>query len=286
MLPNTTTILEIFVHCLLYTLCKPETPFCALHICYIPPSLPLGFPLSPDELGSLELLPSSIGNDIPINAIPPRLQILLLLQHAPIRHVDMLPRVDTEYWVDIDASRRDLRSRAEAAVRPDGVDNRHVRHGLLAVVVGRVRDIGLGLGVHVLGLEAPVRAGIGRAGDVGGEQRKLALLGLDEPDEARPEHGVRGGDELAAQRLDGGEGGLHPLLEGRGHGGRGGGEGREEEVVVVRHGGVVEEGGHGGLAGIFDEEVLGRAGVVFGGTWDIVSRVPGEGGVNWSPALL
>ena len=34
----------------------------------------------------------------------------------------------------------------------------------------------------------------------------------------------------------------------------------------MRHRGVVEEGGHGRLAGIFDKEVFGCAGVVVGGS--------------------
>lgn len=82
------------------------------------------------------------------------------------------------------------------------------------------------------------------AGDVGGEERELAVLGLDEPDEAGAEHGVGGGDEFGAEGVDRGEGGFESALKGGGHGGRVGREGGEKEVVVVRHGGVVEEGCH------------------------------------------
>lgn len=42
-------------------------------------------------------------------------------------------------------------------------------------------------------------------------------------------------------------------------------------MVVVRHGGVVEEGGHGWLAGVLDEEVLRRARVVFTGAWEMLA---------------
>ena len=87
-------------------------------------------------------------------------------------------------------------------------------------------------------------ARVGGAGDVGREKRVLAVFGLDEPDETGAEHGVGGCDEFAAQGVDRGEGGFETALEGRGHGGGVGREGGEEEVVVVCHGGVVEEGGH------------------------------------------
>ncbi len=42
-------------------------------------------------------------------------------------------------------------------------------------------------------------------------------------------------------------------------------------MVVVCHRGVVEEGGHRWLAGVLDEEVLGRAGVILGGACKPIS---------------
>lgn len=82
---------------------------------------------------------------------------------------------------------------------------------------------------------------------------------LDKPDEARAEHGGRGGEESLPERVRGGErrGDLCNHV-GR-HGGWVGRYGAEEEVVVVGHGSVVEEGGVIGRAGVFEEDVLGYA---------------------------
>ncbi len=92
-------------------------------------------------------------------------------------------------------------------------------------------------------------AWVGRPGQVGRQHLVVAGAGPDEPDEARAEHGRGGHCELAAERLDGGEGGFELGAQGVGHGGAVGGEAVEEEVVVVGHGGVVEDGGLAGLAG-------------------------------------
>lgn len=97
-------------------------------------------------------------------------------------------------------------------------------------------------------------ARVGRAGEIGGQQAVVAGAGLDEPQEARAEHGGGGGDELAAQGVDGGEGGLELAAQVLGHGRAGGGDALEEEVVVVGHGGVVEDGGLVGFAGGHEED--------------------------------
>ena len=57
-----------------------------------------------------------------------------------------------------------------------------------------------------------MRAGVRGAGDVGGEDCEFGFVGqglevvfADEPDEARAEHGVCGGDKGAAEGGEGGE---------------------------------------------------------------------------------
>lgn len=99
--------------------------------------------------------------------------------------------------------------------------------------------------------------GIRRAGEVGRQDAVLAGARLDEPDEAGAEHGGRGEDEFALQRLDGGEGRLELLLEDLGHGRAGRRDAIEEEVGVVGHGGVVEDGCLVGLAGRHQRNRLG-----------------------------
>lgn len=103
-----------------------------------------------------------------------------------------------------------------------------------------------------------MRGGQRRAGEVGGQEGELGVHGADavaaadEPDEARAEHGVGGGDHGGAEVFEGGgvvaEGLGEEGREVRGGGGGGRGEGGEELVVVPGHGGVVEEGGGGGVA--------------------------------------
>lgn len=116
---------------------------------------------------------------------------------------------------------------------------------------------------------------VGGAGDVGVEDGEVVaggagLVQADEPDEARAEHGVCGGEEGGAEGVEGGEGGGDLGEEGgrdvRGRGGGGRGQGAEEDVVVVGGGSVVEEGGMGGLTGVFEEEGLG-VDILVGGAW-------------------
>lgn len=93
-----------------------------------------------------------------------------------------------------------------------------------------------------------MRARIRASGEVGVEQPEAVGGGvadggaadLDEPDEARSEHGLGLDDELLAQGLDGGEGLGEGVAEGLGHGLRVGRQVLEEEVVVVGGRGVVE----------------------------------------------
>ena len=106
--------------------------------------------------------------------------------------------------------------------------------------------------------------GVGRTGEVGRQDSVVARAGLDKPEEAGAEHGGGGDDELAAEGFDGGEGGLEFFAEDVGHGGAFGGDALEEEVVVVGHGGVVEDGGFAGLAGGHESDSLGVLVLEFG----------------------
>ncbi len=156
----------------------------------------------------------------------------------------MLPRVHPEQHLDVRSSRRDFRSLTThwaPAARSQG------RVGILLLL--------------------PVmRARQRRAGEVGGQDGELGILAGDgfgaplyEPDEAGAEHGVCGGDHGRAEVFEGvvvtegfGEEGGEVL----GGGGRVGGEGGEELVVVPGHGGVVEEGCSRGVSGVGDEDVF------------------------------
>ena len=95
-----------------------------------------------------------------------------------------------------------------------------------------------------------------------------------QPDEAGSEHGVRSGEELALELFEGGEGGRELRLQGLIglFGALLGGHAAEEEVVVVGHGGVVEKGGKGRLAGVFLNEGLDIARALVNGSWWVLVR--------------
>ena len=80
----------------------------------------------------------------------------------------------------------------------------------------------------------------------------VVIVAFDEPDETGAEHGICGCEEGGAEGFDAGEGGGDSFFEGGGDGGGGGGEGGEEGVIVPGHGGVIEEGGVGRGASVFD----------------------------------
>lgn len=107
-------------------------------------------------------------------------------------------------------------------------------------------------------------ARVRRSGEVSRQQAVVSRTGLDEPDESGAEHGGGGDDELEAEGLDGGEGGLELAAQLVGHGGALGGDALEEEVVVVGHGGVVEDGGLAGFAGRHEEDGLDVVGFELG----------------------
>lgn len=119
----------------------------------------------------------------------------------------MFPRTDREEGLHVRVGRQPAlaahvsrQATAGCAVSEDGVDElgflvdlerAHGRH-----------DVGCHV-VHVDGLAAEMRVGVGRAGDVGGHDGDLVFWFFDQPDEARAEHGVGGGDECGAERFDG-----------------------------------------------------------------------------------
>lgn len=156
----------------------------------------------------------------------------------------MLPCIKAQDRVDVDASRRDaalahlgvfpLLSQSEAA---------HIVTSRLETLLAGLADIR----VDVNALTAPVRARVRGSGEVSGQDLERGVHAgvgnLDEPDESGAEHGVGRVDHLAPQGLDGAEGLLEVALEVIGHGDCLLGQAVEEEVVVVRHTGIVEDGG-------------------------------------------
>ena len=110
-------------------------------------------------------------------------------------------------------------------------------------------------GGHVDGLLAEVGARVGGAGYVGCKDCEIVCgIFFHEPDMAGAEHGVCCCEEGEAEGGEGGERGVYCSEKGFGWrcGSGGCGEGAEEEVVVVGHGGVVEERGFRGIPSVFD----------------------------------
>ncbi|CEI39148.1 unnamed protein product [Fusarium venenatum] len=114
----------------------------------------------------------------------------------------------------------------------------------------------LAQGVHVGTLGTPVSAGVGRTGEVGGQKTVVARASLDKPEETGTKHGGGCDDKFSTEGLDGRERSLEFVAESIGHGGAGRGDTLEEEVVVVRHGGIVEDGGLVGLSSCHESNGL------------------------------
>lgn len=175
---------------------------------------------------------------LPVNNLPPRLSKRLLTAAAAdtepiVTDPCVLPCVEAQERYGVQCARR-LRSRSLG------------RGAALEVLVGGAAQAD---GVHVGALEAPVGARVRGSREVSREDAVVLVACLDEPDEARAEHGGGGEDHFAAEGVDGGEGVGELGGEGFGHGFRVRGDVLEEEVGVVRHGGVVEDGGLGGVLG-------------------------------------
>lgn len=117
-----------------------------------------------------------IEDDIPVNPIPPALQVLVLASNAVIHHPGVFPGVDTEDRLHVDGAGREA---------------------LLVLRVGThragelVAQLGLrGVGGHVGGLPPGVGGRVGRAGAVGAEDvhHALALKILGKPYKSGSEH--------------------------------------------------------------------------------------------------
>ena len=140
---------------------------------------------------------------------------------------------------------------------------------------GVTRDSRRGRG-HVNGLPAEVRTRVGRTGVVGCEDGERVIIRagdevslLYEPDEAGAEHGGCGGEEGGTEGFGGGKGFGNKGDHIGGHLGGVGGDGAEEEMVVVGHGSVVEERGVVGGTGVFEEDVFGYAVFIRGALKDM-----------------
>lgn len=230
------------------------------HLCYnrLGPASPF------DEVCDTSL--GHVAHYIPVYPVPPRRHEFVLVRDAPVLEPHMLPRVDTQHRRQIDASwRKWLLRVTEASMCTDRIRNLHGREPAVLAQRAEGRD----------GLLAPVmRTGVWRASQVCRQEAELLVIGLDKPDEARSEHGRGSGDHFAAKRLNGGEVLLEHLRERCRHGLWVRRKGLEEEVVVVRHRGVVEQGCFVALAGVLDQEVLhGRRGI--GSSWHVLVSVVG-----------
>lgn len=194
----------------------------------------------------------------PINHVPPRLRIRKLTAHtthtsAVLAKPGILPGVQAQ---NRDQIRATGSRRLELLALEPG---RAALQEPPAVVqtLGRATDSSLRIDL----LAAPVSARVGGTGEVSGhdaERDGLAgQLGADEPDETGTEHGHGGADHFVAQSVDGAKvlvdvvEQLVAHLDGLGR------EVVEEEVVVVRHGGVVEDVGELRVAGGGEDDGFG-----------------------------
>lgn len=127
-------------------------------------------------------------NHIPVNTIPPALEVLVLSGDTVVHHPSVLPGVDAQNGLDIEASRRKVSRVFGVAAHESG-------------------EPGLGSG-HVVGLAASVGGWVGRAGAVCAEdvQHAFALEVLGEPHKARTEHGACCCKEIHLEGVDGGRG--------------------------------------------------------------------------------
>lgn len=135
-----------------------------------------------------------IKHNVPVNPIPPALQVLILTRDTVVHHPRVLPGVDTQNGLYVNGTGGQV-----LLVLRVGA------HGSGELVAER--RIG-GVGSHVDGLTTGVGGWVGGAGVVGAEDlhEALALEVLGEPDEARAEHGAGGCEEVELEGFDGGAG--------------------------------------------------------------------------------
>lgn len=110
------------------------------------------------------------------------------------------------------------------------------------------------LGIKIRALPAPMRLRVRATGEVGRQDpkrvgaRAVGVAVADQPDKPGAEHGVGGVEHVALEGFDAAKGGNELLVEVFGHVlirvlAAVGGDAFKVEVVVVGHGGVVEDGG-------------------------------------------
>lgn len=190
-----------------------------------------------------------------MNDIPPSPQELLLAANAVVKHPSVLPRID--------AQDRDHVRAARSAGRAAFVAGTAVQLRAIVVLVHHVVVVAdhaaavvveAALRVHVGALAAPVCLRVRTAGLVGCQDAErvavhaVRIALAHEPDKARAKHGVGRVEHVALEGLEAAKGGHQLLVQVFGHvlvwvlaAVRG--DAFKVKVVVVRHGGVVEDGG-------------------------------------------
>lgn len=126
---------------------------------------------------------------LPVDPVPPSLQILLLAGDAVVHQPHMLPGVDAQDGLDIKRTGRQ-------ALLVRGV----VAHRTRELVAQRSVRV---LGVHVDGLSPRMGGRVGRPGTVRADNLNQALpfQVLGQPDESWTEHGVGSGQKVLLQGL-------------------------------------------------------------------------------------
>jgi len=133
-----------------------------------------------------------VEDHIPVNPIPPALEVLVLSGNTIVHHPCVLPGVDAENGLDVDGA-------GGKALLVLGVG----AHGS-SELVAQLR-LG-GVGGHIDRLPPGVGGWVGRAGAVGAENvhQAFALEVFSEPHEAGAEHCACCRQEIQLQGLDGG----------------------------------------------------------------------------------
>lgn len=131
-----------------------------------------------------------VKHHIPVDAVPPSLQELVLARDSVVHHPRVLPCVDAENGLHVNGP-------GGQVLRVLGVG----AHGTGKLVTQR--GIG-GVGGHVDGLPPRVGGRVGGAGVVGTEdlEHTVALKVLGEPDKTGAEHGAGGSQEVQLKGLD------------------------------------------------------------------------------------
>lgn len=146
-----------------------------------------------------------VNDHIPVDPVPPSLQVLRLACDAIIHHPHVLPRVNAENRLNVHGAGSDVLLVSRVGAHRAGV---LVAEG----GVGGVRG-------HVDGLAARVGGRVGGPSIVGAENvhHTLALQVLSEPDETWAEHGVCRREEVELEGFDGRAGFADLVREGLGN---------------------------------------------------------------------